>query len=52
MVTGRVAMRVHMETCDSSESNPDCDAARILVAKMMLDEATCEYTPDDVCGVV
>ena len=47
MVTGSVAMRVHIETCDSNESNPDCVAARKLVAKMMDDDTMCEYGPDD-----
>ena len=45
-------MRVHIETCDSNENNPDCDAARKLVAKMMDDETTCEYAPDDECALV
>ena len=46
MVTGSVAMRVHVETWDSNVSNPDCVAARKLVAKMMDDDATCEYGTD------
>ena len=52
MVTGSVAIRVHLETWDNYESSPDCDAARRLVAKMMDDEATCEYAPDDECAMV
>ena len=47
MVTGSVARKVNIETCDSNESNPDCVAARKLVAKMMDDDTTCEYAPDD-----
>ena len=52
IVTGSVAMRVHVDTWDSNDSSPDCDAARKLVAKTMDDETTCEYAPDDECTLV
>ena len=52
MVTGSVAMKVHIETCDSNENNPDCVAARKLVAKMMDDDTTYEYAPDDEYALV
>ena len=42
MVMGRVAMRVHVDTWESNENSPDCDAARKLVAHIMEEEATCE----------
>ena len=52
MVIGRVAMRVHVDTWESRENSPDCDAARKLVANTMEDETTCEYAPEGMCDVV
>ena len=45
-------MRVHVDTWESNDSSPDCDAARKLVEKTMEDETTCEYAPEDECDLV
>ena len=37
-VTGRVAMRVHVETWDRREKRPDCERARKPVPNAMEDE--------------
>ena len=42
MVMGKVAMRVHVDTWESKDNSPDCEAAKKLVANMIEEETTYE----------